>query len=104
MVSLGSESAVTEGALLDAARTALDPMRATLAADGYQLTAFLVPEQLVLAVEAGPEACVECLIPRTLFQVMAESALAAAGLQLDGRTLRVSYPPGHPDELAGVLS
>jgi hypothetical protein len=85
-------------ALLADTRTALESMRATLAADGYELKASVAPEQVVLVVEATADACEECLIPRSLFQMMAESALTAAGLDLRGRTLMVKYPPGHPDE------
>ena len=41
----------------------LRDMQATLAADGYALAAFEEGDQVVVTIEATPEACEDCLAP-----------------------------------------
>jgi hypothetical protein len=66
-----------------------------LEADGYRL-AVSAPEINRLRVEiiAGPEACDDCLVPKSMMEKMLEAALGGAGLP--SLPLEVVYPvEGH---------
>lgn len=78
---------------------ALEPVATALAADGYGLEAARVDDDVVIRIVAGPDACDDCLSPRTVMEPMIRELLAEAGL--DGTGLRLSYPgePG-PTELS----
>jgi hypothetical protein len=69
---------------------ALDDVREALAADGYELS--VVPgvgEHVTIEVKAGPNACVECLIPKDVFEQMVTATLG------DDGALTIVYPePG----------
>lgn len=69
---------------------ALEPVASTLAADGYKLTAARVDDDVVVRIAAGPDACEDCLSPRTVMEPMIRDLLACAGL--GGMGLRLSYP------------
>jgi hypothetical protein len=51
-------------------------MRATLAADGYALAAFEEGEQVVVTIEATPEACEDCLAPPDIMRAILGKTLA----------------------------
>jgi hypothetical protein len=53
----------------------LEPLSAALTADGYQLIVDrLADGPFLLRIEAGPEACEECLIPRPLMEDLIQDA------------------------------
>ena len=54
----------------------LRDMRATLAADGYALAAFEEGEQVVVTIEATPEACEDCLAPPDIMLAILGKTLA----------------------------
>ena len=54
----------------------LRDMQATLASDGYALAAFEEGEQVVVTIEATPEACDDCLAPHDVMRAILGKALA----------------------------
>ena len=54
----------------------LRDMQATLAADGYALAAFEEGEQVVVTIEATPEACEDCLAPPDIMLAILGKTLA----------------------------
>ena len=71
--------------MIDAIEEALQPIRKSLQADGYDLVVNSF-NQGVLAVEiqAGPQACVECLVPKELMELMIQQSVKnlASGVQV----------------------
>lgn len=73
-----------------AVEEALAPLSHTLAADGYRLVAAVTgPGAVRLEVEAGPDACAECLVPKEVFSGIAAQRLAATGGHWD---IDLRYP------------
>jgi len=67
---------------------ALRPIRNSLQADGFDLKVEVVEDGIVsLVVLAGPEACLECLIPEEHFKLRVEDKLK--GLV---RAVHLRYP------------
>jgi hypothetical protein len=66
---------------------ALAGQRAMLAADGYALTLTLDDDTIVATVSAGPDACPDCLVPKTLMLSYFEKALGP-----DRTAIRLIYP------------
>lgn len=59
---------------------ALRPLSQTLEADGYRLvTTITGPHAVRLDVEAGPEACADCLVPKEVFSGIAAQRLSGSG-------------------------
>jgi hypothetical protein len=54
----------------------LRDMQATLAADGYALAAFEEGEQVVITIEATPDACDDCLAPPDVMRAILGKTLA----------------------------
>jgi hypothetical protein len=54
----------------------LNDMRATLAADGYELDAREEGERVVVRIEATPEACEDCLAPPDVMRAILGKTLA----------------------------
>ena len=78
--------------MLDDCERALEPLRSMLAADGYVLhleSSFGRRDQLTVIVEAGPDACEECLVPVDLFTDIVTRRLTESGLQ---PSITVVYP------------
>jgi hypothetical protein len=76
-------------------KSALSPVAGALDADGYLLGLSLEQDdRLRVVISAGPEACEECLVPKSLMETMISTALKGAGIPaLD---LQVEYPvEGH---------
>jgi hypothetical protein len=73
---------------------ALAPVRAMLAADGYQLA---VAEgsgvTALLTITAGPEACEYCLVPKSVLESIAVKNLRQHGLVMD---VALFYPGDQP--------
>ena len=67
---------------------ALRPIRNSLQADGFDLKVEVVEDGIVsLVVLAGPEACLECLIPEEHFKLRVEDKLKGLA-----RAVRLRYP------------
>ena len=54
----------------------LNDMRATLAADGYELEAREEGERVVVRIDATPEACEDCLAPPDVMRAILGKTLA----------------------------
>jgi hypothetical protein len=71
--------------------TALATVADALAADGYLLAlSQAAPDKLILEIQAGPQACEDCLLPKTMMQKLCESSITSAGLET--MTLQIIYP------------
>lgn len=74
--------------MIEAIEAALRPMRDSLQADGFDLKVEGLNDGVVfVAVFAGPEACLECLIPKEHFKLRIEDKLK--GLV---RAVHLRYP------------
>ncbi len=71
---------------------ALRPLRETLNADGYDLAVEAAGNGLLLRVHAQPEACEECLVPKTLFLSLIHQTLQDAGGPDNGAPIELVYP------------
>jgi hypothetical protein len=67
----------------------LDNMRATLAADGYELDAREEGERVVVTIGATPEACEDCLAPPDVMRAILGKTLAIPAEAID-----LVYPEG----------
>lgn len=76
----------------DAVSAALSKMQTMLEADGYRLDVAVDGGAVALTVRATPEACAECLVPKSLFATMAADALTKGGVAVDPSVLLVTYP------------
>ena len=74
------------------AERALQPMQLALEADGYSLIVEMSNEVLHVKVEAGFDACADCLIPKDLMSEMIRSRLEDEQFGMEGRLLKLSYP------------
>jgi hypothetical protein len=74
---------------LIATRRALEPVAAILASDGYRLEIELVDSGVVLHVVAKPDACAECLVPKSTFRSIVQHYLTQTGVS---RGFEVVYP------------
>jgi hypothetical protein len=54
----------------------LKDMQATLAADGYAMAAFEEGNQVIVTIEATPEACEDCLAPIEVMRAILGKTLA----------------------------
>jgi hypothetical protein len=68
----------------------LKPVSAALAADGYELSAALESGALRVAIAAGPDACEDCLVPKSMMLSMIKSVLHDAGVEL--AQVELTYP------------
>jgi carbon monoxide dehydrogenase subunit G len=73
-------------------RSALSGIQSALQADGYDLTVAVTPGKVSVAIEAGPQACAECLVPVSLMTGMIESELAHNDVLVPPGTVEVRYP------------
>jgi len=75
---------------------ALSKMRRMLEADGYELISAPTADGVSLTVQAGPNACEECLVPKEIFTSIAVEALGSAGIELSAEQVKITYPTdGH---------
>jgi hypothetical protein len=75
--------------MLDEAR--LQPIQASLDADGYRLDAAEAGGRIGVRISAGPDACEDCLVPK---QVM--RGILGQVLEVDESIIDIAYP-GDPD-------
>lgn len=73
-------------------RELLAPFITGLEADGYQLEVKLQPDRIDLRVEAGPEACADCLIPKGMMEEMFRSRLTEEATGLPHANLTLAHP------------
>jgi hypothetical protein len=73
-----------------AMNAALTPTRVGLDAAGFDLSIAEVGGKLQMAVTARPEACEDCLVPKSLFLQMASDEVRDAGLS--AVEMEVLYP------------
>ena len=82
----------------------LEPLRAMLAADGYELAADLSADgrTVVLDITATADACAECLAPADGDRLGGPQLSAAESSALAGREIDVRLPvDGHAGSVAG---
>ena len=71
---------------------ALQQFREVLASDGYLLRWTPADAaQVVVHVEAGPDACADCLVPLPVMHAIMDDALAATGYTVDSVVLPNSH-------------
>jgi hypothetical protein len=58
-------------------------MQAMLAADGYAMAAFEEGEQVVVTIEATPDACEDCLAPPDVMRAILGKTLAVPAEAID---------------------
>jgi hypothetical protein len=75
--------------MLDAA---LRPISQALESDGYVVGVELAGGAVRMSVTAGPDACAECLVPKTLMTELVVQALGDAGLGLAREQITLTYP------------
>ena len=64
--------------------TAFLRFRDMLASDGYTLSWSVTGEdRVIVRIEAGPEACADCLVPLPVMEAIMSDALAPTGYTLD---------------------
>ena len=64
--------------------SALQRFRDVLAADGYDLRwSVTAPDRVVVEIQAGPEACADCLVPLPVMEAIMSDALAPTPYALD---------------------
>jgi hypothetical protein len=80
----------------DTATALLEPLAATLRADGYELAIHLDGEQVEIHVAATPAACAECLIPKELMGQLIKDALCKEDPAYGTSELRITYPADVP--------
>jgi hypothetical protein len=74
---------------LTAAWQALAGIRAMLAADGYDMSLrALGADTLAVDIQAGPDACAECLVPKPIMSGILRDALGSVG----PAEIRLCYP------------
>jgi hypothetical protein len=76
-----SDAAASTPVSIDAA---LGKFRDMLASDGYGLSWSLTDhDKIVVHIEAGPDACADCLVPRPIMEAIMADALAPTLYSLD---------------------
>jgi len=75
---------MTSDAAADTLDEALGKFREMLASDGYDLSWELsAHDRVVVQIEAGPEACEDCLVPLPIMEAIMSDALAPTPYTLD---------------------
>ena len=75
---------------------ALQRFRDMLAADGYRLRWSVTgPEKVLIQIEAGEDACADCLVPLPVIEGIMTEALSATPYTLD-RVVLPADAAGHP--------
>ncbi|MFW6090351.1 MAG: hypothetical protein ACODAF_00650 [Actinomycetota bacterium] len=73
----------------------LDELRTSLAADGYELDVDVSGASAVVRIAAGPDACDDCLVSKSMMRAMLAPVLGVAEDEID-----LSYPADHGGEEA----
>ena len=71
----------------------LSGLREALAADGYSLVVTGESDTLSLRIDAGDDACVDCLVPR---EIMAPMISTAVGGRYRPEQILIAYPADSP--------
>jgi hypothetical protein len=75
----------------DALEAALKPLISSLEADGYGAIVEAKPGLVLFRIVAGPEACADCLSPRSILEPMIVKQLRKQGFQ---EQVQLEYPEG----------
>jgi hypothetical protein len=70
--------------------SALERIRLSLATEDYQLEVTMQPDGAQVAIEAGPSACADCLVPKDLMRAMLAPALGVRPERIE-----LAYPVEH---------
>jgi hypothetical protein len=74
--------------MMDEIEEALHPIQKSLQADGYDLVVNRFQDGVLsVTIQAGPQACVECLVPKELMELMIQQSVKNLA-----RTVQVEYP------------
>ena len=74
--------------MIESIEEALQPIRKSLQADGYDLVVNNFQEGVLsVEVQAGPQACVECLVPKEMMELMIQQSVKTLA-----RSVQVQYP------------
>lgn len=65
----------------------LDDFRKTLEADDYHLNITVLDDAAIARIEAGPDACAECLVPKDFMRQMLAPLVGVDAAKID-----ISYP------------
>jgi hypothetical protein len=76
----------------DSAQDALESLGRMLAADGYELDVVVEAGKIELRIEAGAEACAECLVPKDLLASMVVERLRDASIDARPSDVDLHYP------------
>ena len=75
---------------IDAVSAALTPTREGLDAAGFDLAIQVAGGGILLKVSARPNACEDCLVPKSLFRQLADDEIREAGL--NSIDMEIMYP------------
>jgi len=78
----------------DRAKSALQALTDSLAADGYTLDVAQGSPLLKLIITASQGACEECLVPKAMMKKFVRLALQEHGIAPEG-DIAITYPAGH---------
>ncbi len=70
------------------ARRLLDPLASMLAHDGYALTSDVAGDRVLVTIEALPNACAECLLPKPVLERIVRDVLAR-DVDVEGLSIEV---------------
>jgi hypothetical protein len=73
---------------------ALQPLRESMLADGYDLAVEPGADRLLVRVEAQADACGDCLVPKAMFLALVQQMLKDAGSFEESVPMDVLYPAG----------
>ncbi|MEX0426106.1 hypothetical protein AB3X52_00625 [Nocardioides sp. DS6] len=71
----------------------LEDFRKTMAADDYHLEVDVTDGAADVRIKAGPDACAECLVPKTMMATM-----LAPVLGVDAERIALTYPTEFPGD------
>lgn len=74
------------------AEQALQLLRDSMEADGYDLSVGPGASELLLRIKAKPHACAECLVPKPMFLSLVQQTLKEAGSFNERIPMRIIYP------------
>lgn len=73
-------------------KKSLEPIAQMLASDGYELVVEVDSGLIQLAIEATPDACVDCLVPQATMEQIIRAQLAQSDPAAATSELRLKYP------------
>lgn len=71
---------------------ALVSLKESMMLDGYDLTVSTSASGLMVEVSAGPQACADCLVPKSIFHALVTQAIRSADSTLAVPGFGIAYP------------